>query len=192
MLPGKGGARRRSRPADSGSVVAGMLLAPDVPAALHLGRDRERRPYTPITEHSSCGTWAICIACACTHRHSFAQSHACYAVAVSSCGFGPSIFTVVLYVLTAGVVVACVFFFNVGVIFVFFSVCLPTGAPGGSPPGFPTEAVGCLLFSFCRCSSWLSGLSLFSPIVFSISFPFLFLYSPIFSVMIGSITCKVL
>ena len=31
--------------------------------------------------------------------------------------------------------------------FVFFSVCVPAGAPGNSSPGFPTEAVGCFLFS---------------------------------------------
>ena len=43
------------------------------------------------------------------HTHSFARSHACYAVDVSSCGFGPSVSTVALYVLAAGVVAACAF-----------------------------------------------------------------------------------
>ena len=43
------------------------------------------------------------------HKHSFDQSHACYEVAASSCGFRPSVPTVVLYVLAAGVVAACVF-----------------------------------------------------------------------------------
>jgi len=43
----------------------------------------------------------------------------------------------------------------------FFSACLLTGAPGGSKAGFPTEAVDFLLFCFYRCSSWLSGFSLF-------------------------------
>jgi len=58
--------------------------------------------------------WDLChVYCICMHTHthtlSFAQSHACYAVAVSSCGFGPSVFSVVLYVLAAGVVAACAF-----------------------------------------------------------------------------------
>ena len=43
----------------------------------------------------------------------------------------------------------------------FFSACLLSGAPGGSKAGFHTEAVGCRLFCFYRCSSWLSGFSLF-------------------------------
>ena len=61
---------------------------------------------------------------------------------MSSCGFGPSISTVGLYVLAAGVVAACVFFIVVVFFcfFVFLSVCLITGTPGGSPPEIPTEA----------------------------------------------------
>ena len=119
--------------------------------------------------------WDLChVYCMCmhTHTHSFAQSHACYAAAVLSCGFGPSVSTVVLYVLAAGVVAVCAFF-------VVFFLYLLTRASDGSPPGFSIEDVGYLLFRFCRCSGWLSGLS-FSPIVSfyfcSVSFSLLSLF----------------
>ena len=76
----------------------------------------------------------------------------------------------------------------------FFSVCLLTGAPGGSLPGFPTEAVGCLLFGFSRCSGWLSSFLLFSRIVSFYFCPTSFSLLSLFPcplVRFGTITCKV-
>jgi len=99
---------------------------------------------------------------------------------------------VVVYVLAAGVVAACAFFVAVSFLF-FFSVCVLTGAPGGSPSGFPTETVGCLLFGFCRCSNWLSCFLLFSPNVsfyfFPVSFSLLSFF-PCPPVRFGTITCN--
>ena len=81
----------------------------------------------------------------------------------------------------------------------FFSACLLTGAPGDCKAGFPTEALDCLLFCFYRCSSWLSGFSLFSLIVSfyfcSVSFSLLFLFpfspSPVQHYFMLSIVTKV-
>ena len=110
-----------------------------------------------------CGTCAMCIACA--HTHTFIRPVACL---LCSC-------CVVLWfraIRIHGCVVCaccwccCCLCFLLLFCFVFFSVCLLTGALGGSPPRFPTEAVGCLLFEFCRCSIWFI-------FVFSNSFPFL-------------------
>ena len=77
-----------------------------------------------ITEDNSCQTYTLYFACSCTkqtHTHAFTQSHAYHTVAVLSCGFKPSVSTVMLYVLAAGAVAACVFCF---VLFCFLSVCL--------------------------------------------------------------------
>jgi len=98
-----------------------------------------RWPCTLLTEYSSCGTCAMCIACTCPLRFRAIRILGC---AVGACCWCCCCFSLLLF---------C---------FVFFSVCLLSGAPGGSPPGFPTEAVDCLLFGF-----WLSGLSLCSLIV---------------------------
>ena len=52
------------------------------------------------------------------------------------------------------------------VVVFFLSVCLLADVPDGSPPGFPTEAIGCSLFGFYRYSSQLFGFVLYF-IVFS-------------------------
>jgi len=109
-------------------------------------------------------------------------------VAVSSCNLEPSVSTVVLYVLAAGVVAACAFLL---LLLLFSSLFICLGAPGGSPPGFPSEAVGSLLFGLCRGSGWLSGLSLFSFYFFPVSFSLLSLF-PCVPVRFGTITYKVL
>ena len=64
------------------------------------------------------------------HTHSFSQSHVCHTVAVLSCGFKPSMHLLLVLLL-----------------FVFFPPFVFLMALDDSSPGFPTEAVGCILFS---------------------------------------------
>jgi len=72
-----------------------------------------------------------------SHAHSL--THVCYySLAVLSCGFKPSVSPVMFSYSCCWCCGCCLCFSQ----FVLFA-----GASDGFPPGFPTEAVGCILFS---------------------------------------------
>ena len=122
-----------------------------------LKRTAVRYPALLITKHGYHVGPVPCVLHVYAHAHTFISPVAC-----SLSSWCVILWFEAIYIHSC-VVCDCRYlcFFLFVCVFVFFSACLLSGAPGGAKAGFPTEAVDCLLFCFYRCNSWLSGFSFF-------------------------------